>query len=527
MGKSYKHKIKNGIIFFFISVGGLISLIWFLVRVIPKPTRVTYPCQQAAFPLSTSFLIWIFYTIISSSSIRKVRHWFSQSRYGISLLFVVISLCTSLLLQNSSTSRVVLANTLISNTPLGIGKGVNPGRVVWVHNPEATDWDGPGKGHWWEDDNTNQSEVDNMLKSAILALSGKQSNYEAWESFFEHFNRKHGKNQVGYKADEKIVIKVNFVGTIKIWDDKPVIWVDDLNLKNPDYMNTTPQVIMALLRQLVEIVGVKEENITVGDPLSYFPNQFYKMCYTEFPKVKYLDFVGKFGRTAAALSSSALYWSTPVALGKNTDYVPQSYVEADYLINIANLKSHGDQAGITLCAKNHYGSLLRKPTGSSEYYDMHENLPSTLRGNGHYRPLVDLMGHNHLGGKTLLYVIDGLFAGQHAKEKHPRKWNSAPFNGDWSSSLLLSQDPVAIDSVGFDLLYSEWDDASHWPGVNDYLIEAALADNPPSGTFYDPNHKGNMNRIQSLGVYEHWNNSTDKKYSRNMGKGEGIELIKL
>lgn len=29
----------------------------------------------------------------------------------------------------------------------------------------------------------------------------------------------------------------------------------------------------------------------------------------------------------------------------------------------------------------------------------------------------------------------------------------------------------------------------------------------------------------SLGVHEHWNNATDKQYSRNLGTGNGIELI--
>jgi hypothetical protein len=29
----------------------------------------------------------------------------------------------------------------------------------------------------------------------------------------------------------------------------------------------------------------------------------------------------------------------------------------------------------------------------------------------------------------------------------------------------------------------------------------------------------------SLGVHEHWNNATDRKYSRNLGKNEGIELV--
>ena len=68
------------------------------------------------------------------------------------------------------------------------------------------------------------------------------------------------------------------------------------------------------------------------------------------------------------------------------------------------------------------------------------------------------MGHAHLGGKTVLYLIDGLFSGKHPVDPAPRKMSSPPFNGDWPKSLFASQDPVAIDSVGFDFLYSEYDD---------------------------------------------------------------------
>ena len=61
--------------------------------------------------------------------------------------------------------------------------------------------------------------------------------------------------------------------------------------------------------------------------------------------------------------------------------------------------------------------------------------------------------------------------------------------------------------------------------TDNYLHEAALADNPPSGTVYDPENDGI--RLESLGVHEHWNNSTDKQYTRNLGTGEGIELTKI
>jgi len=517
-------------------IGGLLALIWFLFRVIPKPSRATYPCQRVAFPLASGFIVWLTGAIGSITAIRKAKRSFAQSRYVLCVILVAVSVgpiwlalhhCGAGLAQSITTEKVVLADEPVANAPIGIAKGIHPGRVVWVHDPDATDWDGPGDGHWWQSSHTDQSVVDKMMSRAIQALSGQPSDAAAWDKLFKHFNKTHGKDNVGFRSGEKIIIKINYVGCIRIWDKRKVTKIEDYDLQRSDYMNTSPQMIIALLRQLVDEVGVKEVDITVGDPLCYFPNEYYNMCHDKFPNVRYLEYAGKFGRTGAKVSSVPLYWSTPDAVGKKTDYVPVSYVRADYLINLANLKSHNDHAGITLCAKNHYGSLVRKPARSPGYYDLHKDLPYTTPGMGHYRPLVDLMGHKHLGGKTLLYLIDGLYAGKHAKERAPRKWNSSPFNGDWTSSLFASQDPVAIDSVGFDFLWTEWDDAPHKPGTNDYLIEAALADGPPSGTFYDPDHEGDLVRLASLGVYEHWNNPTDKQYSRNLGTGDGIELVKL
>ena len=84
-------------------------------------------------------------------------------------------------------------------------------------------------------------------------------------------------------------------------------------------------------------------------------------------------------------------------------------------------------------------------------------------------------------------------------------------------------DEVAVDSVGFDFLSQQWADlALGNEGVQDYLHEMALANQPPSGTFYDPEHDGLA--MASQGVHEHWNNATNKQYTRNLGTGNGIEL---
>jgi uncharacterized protein (DUF362 family) len=526
-GMSINNKRKHRWLKWIFPIGGLIALLWFLFRVIPKPSRAAYPCQRVAFPLASGFALWLAGAIGSVTAFRKAKRYLAQSRYILCVVLITMSIGSLWLVQSITAEKAVFADEPTSNAPIGVAKGIHPGRVVWVHDPDATDWAGPGDGHWWQSNHTDQAVVDQMMSRAIRALTGEKNDVAAWNGLFKHFNRTHGKGSSGYKKGEKIVVKVNYVGCMQAWRGDTVTGIDDYNLRSADYMNTSPQMIIALLRQLVNEAGVNEADITVGDTLCYFPNEFYNMCHEEFSNVHYLEYLGKFGRTGAKLSPMPLYWSTPEAKGKKQDYVPASYAEAAYLINLANLKSHNDQAGITLCAKNHYGSLVRRPARQSEYYDMHKDLPYNTPGMGHYRPLVDLMGHKHLGGKTLLYLIDGLYAGQHAKDRAPRKWKSPPFNGDWSSSLLASQDPVAIDAVGYDFLWNEWDDGSHRSGTNDYLIEAAMADNPPSGTFYDPDHEGNVIRLASLGVYEHWNNPADKQYSRNLGTGEGIELVKL
>ena len=137
-----------------------------------------------------------------------------------------------------------------------------------------------------------------------------------------------------------------------------------------------------------------------------------------------------------------------------------------------------------------------------------------------YRPLVDLNGHLGMGGKTLLYMVDGIYAGRDWSGT-PSKWDVLPFQVDttanWPASLFLSMDQVALDSVAFDLLSlrTDWTEVLAAEGVQDYLHEMALANNPPSGTFYDPERDGT--RMASQGVHEHWNNATDRQVHPQSG----------
>ena len=94
------------------------------------------------------------------------------------------------------------------NEPIGEGKGIHPGRVVWVHSPGVASWDGE-TGLWVEDRWNDQQKADAMMRQAVMTLSGKRSPKAAWKALFKNFNQRHGKGSVGYKEGEKIAIKLN------------------------------------------------------------------------------------------------------------------------------------------------------------------------------------------------------------------------------------------------------------------------------------------------------------------------------
>ncbi len=502
---------------------GLISLIWFLVRVVPKPSRATYPCQRVATPLAGSFVVWLLGIIASVSFFKKAKSYIRQSCYLIAYICVTVSIGFIWVALSTSSNKISLADDPIPNDPVGVAQGINPGRVVWVHDPNATNWDGPdsGDGYWWDPNNTNQYCVDNMMSQAVRNLAGEITDTNSWDAIFKNFNVKHGKGDVGYTAGEKITIKINLSTC-----NQRLGSVDIATYEKTNYLNrldTSPQMIISLLRQLVYKVGVAQSDIAVGDTVAYFPNHYWNICHTEFPDVRYLDPEGKYGRTKVEYSTIVQHWSHGELTPYETDYLSQSFADANYIINFACLKGHA--AGITLCGKNHYGSYIRLPD-TSGYYNLHSSLAGTSYdpNMNHYRALVDIIGHSHIGGKTILYLIDGLYGGYKWDGKM-FKFQMSPFNNDWPSSLFVSQDPVAIDSVGLDFLWEEWPNVVRVEAVDDYLHEAAEANDPPSGTFYDPD--GNGTDLNSLGVHEHWNNALDKQYSRNLGIDNGIELVSV
>jgi hypothetical protein len=402
--------------------------------------------------------------------------------------------------------------------PIGQAKGIFPGRVVWVHKPEVAKWDGDtAKGGWYEDRFTDAALAGQMLSTSLQGLTGATTDAAVWAALFRHFNSTHGRGDAGYRPGEKVVVKLN------------------LNCCKREASFTqgfynTPQLTRALLRQLVKDAGVRETDLVVYDASRWVSDSIFVPCHAEFPGIRFEDIEGGQGRFKAEPDkNAALHFGDPNTQDNGKTYLPACLTAATYLINAAVLKGHS-LAGVTLCAKNHYGSVYRENTGPKDSHrgwnpsNLHDAILATKRPMGTYNPLVDLMAHKDLGGKTVLYLLDAIYAAPH-QSVLPERWQSPPFNGHWTASVFASQDPVAIESVAVDFFGAEKTATRMVGAVDNYLHEAALANQPPSGTRYRP--EGGNATPASLGVHEHWDSVEKKQYSRNLGTGKGIELFKV
>jgi len=177
--------------------------------------------------LAGGFLVWLIGTLTSVFAYRQGLRLWQQSKARQALVFLLVAAAVGLGTLATISERPARAEPPVPNDPIGEARGVHPGRVVWVHDPAATDWEGPGHGHWWEAEHTSQIVVSQMMSAALRELSGETQDAAAWDRLIRYFNLTHGHGDVGYTAGEKIVIKTNFVGCLYPWggtDPETLTW---------------------------------------------------------------------------------------------------------------------------------------------------------------------------------------------------------------------------------------------------------------------------------------------------------------
>lgn len=477
---------------------GLAALIWYLVRVIPKPSRADYPCQKVAAPFALGGIVYLFSIFGLITTFRKARKFLYQHRYAAAGICLLSGLVCAMLVQslNESSARAENTGTFTpsdgANQPIGTARGIFPGRVAWSYDLSACNWDGSSK-YWWSSTYNDQTKITALMNNVICSVAGQTTVSGAWNTLFKNKN-----GGAAYVKGEKIAIKINLN-----------------NGGASNEIDASPQSVYALLDGLVNGFGVNQADITICDPARENKcSAVQNYCKTAFPNVIYDTNLGGFTANAFAYSVA----------GPTETSLSTAIVNAKYLITMALLKRHAapsatygtdgiddGNASVTMIFKSDWGII------GNNRASQHSLLRVWEQPLASYDLLVDIYGSKNINGKTVITILDGLYSGN-LWNSGPYKWRMAPFNNHWPSSFFASQDPVALESVGLDFLRTEMGLVAN---ADRHLHEAALASNPASGTVYKPDGV----RLSSLGVHEHWNNAADKKYSRNLGTGAGIELV--
>ena len=215
----------------------------------------------------------------------------------------------------SVAAATTLRSSLFGSTlsPVGVPRGVVPGRVTWAHDRAAVTWDGTGS--WWKDANNNQAAIDRMVSRSIWSLTDQKSDAQAWSAIFKYFNRSHGRGDAGYRAGEKVAIKANLNNTT----DHGTI----------DRLNSSPHLILSLVGQLTGPGRVPQSSITVFDSSRFIPSYLYDKIHHEFPAVVFVDHIGGDGRVKAEFKPDAIPFSVP---NRNAKGLDTTVVVAAYLI---------------------------------------------------------------------------------------------------------------------------------------------------------------------------------------------------
>jgi hypothetical protein len=334
---------------------------------------------------------------------------------------------------------------------------------------------------YFKPENTDYKLVSNMVSESVKKLTEKDYASKSWDVMFRYFNNKKSQINKGYTQDEKIFIEINQTslrGRVKK-DSRSAG-----NYYYPAYnaasqrpqsivCETSPPIVLEILRELVNDFGIDQSNISVGDPQNLIYEHNYDAWSAEFPDVVYADnLFGTHGRTLIKPIVDYLVYYLDKS---QTDKLYDIIENADYMVNVALLKPHL-RAGITLTAKNHFGSQSRSGASHLHYSGVSPVADGNPTNGGYHKycVMVDIMGSNYLGQNTLLYVVDYLYEGRASEGQLPVKYFMALFNNDWSSSIFISQDQVTIESVCYDFLRTEWN------GLNKHNPVNNMSENMPS-----------------------------------------------
>ena len=150
---------------------GFFALCWFLIRVIPKPSRASYPCQRAAFPLASAFVLWLVATLSSALLFIQFKKKLSENKWAYASLFVVL-FGVSIILY----SAFIPVGDIFAKNNTQIEKIPWTGRILknYSHNQITTDFDEVAvvKSQEAQASDIEYEEIETMVRESINMAGG-------------------------------------------------------------------------------------------------------------------------------------------------------------------------------------------------------------------------------------------------------------------------------------------------------------------------------------------------------------------
>lgn len=287
--------------------------------------------------------------------------------------------------------------------------GKYPGRVIQVQDDNSI-----------VDNKFNRDEINKMVKQGMLKLTGETDINKAWLQFLT--------------PGEVIGLKVNPIGGIQL--------------------STSIEIVAAVIAQLTD-AGIPKKDIVIWDRREF---ELHEAGFTEenFPGIKITgterkDKEGSFYNKEGKLYSEEMidkdwyYWADVegkydaetlpymVNEGKYSYFTKICTKEVDKIINMPIMKNAG--ASITMCMKNlGYGVISN--TGR-----LHKDLWSETTA--------EVCAFPPVRDKVVLNIADGIRG----------CYNGGPgvdpkFVTEYKT-VLIGTDPVAVDRVGYDIIYKK------------------------------------------------------------------------
>lgn len=311
-------------------------------------------------------------------------------------------------------------------------------RIVRIHDPKATrPWDysvnapwnhtvepkedgTPGKTEERYFDYINEDVVERMLDRGLRELTDARSVKDAWLQLLP-----------GFKSSDLVSIKMNMNNASF-----------DENITT-NRMDQTMPLVNGILEQLVNGLGLPEENITILDASRWFhPVKMKARC--RFENVCWVD---ESDPERWDKNEEVVFTRDDPAPGGEF-WMPRAYTGADHIINLCLMKTHA--CGITGAMKNHFGSIPSP-----------RNLHEGMGGKSY---IADVCNTPSIRTRVRVNIADALFANWHNNVWAPRPWKSFPEESP--NSLIMGTDPVALDSVMLDHIMAEaeaqGEDAPGW-----------------------------------------------------------------